>query len=105
MINRHKLGLLVGVFSGACHFFWALLVLAGIAQSLMDWIFRLHLIQPLYTILPFSLGYAATLVLFTAFGGYLSGWVLAALWNWLQGERLATATIPLPDSRRHATGH
>lgn len=103
MVNRHKLGLLFGVFTGAFHFVWAFLVLTGLAQLLMDWIFRLHFIQPPYTILPFSLGYAVALIIFTSIAGYFSGWVLAALWNWLSGD-LSTAPVSL-GSHRQAIGH
>lgn len=38
MVNRHKLGLLLGTFLGPWHFAWAWLVLSGMAQSLMNWI-------------------------------------------------------------------
>jgi hypothetical protein len=105
MINRHKLGLLFGGFLGLCHFVWAGLVLSGMAQFLTDWIFRLHFIQPPYTIMPFNLGAAVGLILLTSGTGYLSGWVLAAMWNWLRADGSARIGIaPVPQGR-HATGH
>lgn len=86
MINRHKLGLVFGAFLGACHFVWAGLVLSGIAQSLMNWIFRLHFIEPPYVILPFNFGVAVTLILVTSITGYVSGWFFGAIWNWLRAD-------------------
>ena len=105
MINRNKLGLLFGVFSGACHLVWSLLVLMGLAQPLMDWIFRIHFIQPPYAIQPFNFGYAIALILFTTVVGYVSGWMLAALWNWLRIDVTTQIPLTVVDSRQHATGH
>jgi hypothetical protein len=82
-LNKHKTGLVLGAFIGLWHLTWASLVAIGVAQSFIDWIFRLHFIQPPYTITPFRAGLAAGLVLVTSVSGYLFGWVLAALWNWL----------------------
>ena len=105
MINRHKLGLLFGSFLGLCHFVWALLVLSGMAQTLTDWIFRLHFIQPPYTILPFNLGAAVGLILVTSVTGYLSGWVLGATWNWLRADSSARDTFSSSRRPQPATGH
>jgi len=102
MVNRHKLGLLLGTFFGCWHFVWALLVLSGMAQSLLIWIFRLHFIQPPYTILPFNLGVAVALILITSVIGYLSGWVLGAIWNWLRVDVLSGNSNSSVRQREHA---
>lgn len=93
MINKQKLGLVFGTFLGAWHFVWALLILSGIAESLMNWIFRLHFIEPPYTILPFNFGVAATLILVTFIAGYVSGWILGAISNWLHAETSSLGSI------------
>jgi hypothetical protein len=77
----------------------------GMAQSLMDWILRIHFIQPFYVIQPFSFGYAVALILFTTVVGYISGWMLAALWNWLRLDVTTQIPLPVVKSRQHATGH
>ncbi|HKO97618.1 MAG TPA: hypothetical protein VJU86_11535 [Pyrinomonadaceae bacterium] len=105
MINKQKLGLVFGTFFGAWHFVWALLVLSGIAQSLMHWIFRLHFIDPPYTILPFNFGVAATLILVTSTTGYLSGWVLGAIWNWLHEETSTLGSISAVRGQHAAIRH
>jgi hypothetical protein len=47
----------------------------------MDFVFRLHMITPLFQIAPFSLGNAVGLVAFTAGFGYLMGFVMGTIWN------------------------
>ena len=74
-------GISLGALFGALHLGWALLVAVGWAQPLMDFIFRLHFIRPVYAITPFDLGSAALLVLITALSGFAMGYVFAALWN------------------------
>jgi len=105
MINRNKLGLILSAFMGVFHFMWAAMVLVGIAQPLMDWIFRLHFIEAFYVIQPFNLGYAVGLILFTTATGYVSGWVLAALWNWLRMDVSTRRQFSVVEWRRHAAGH
>lgn len=99
MINKQKLGLVFGTFLGSWHFVWALLVFSGLAQSLMNLIFRLHFIEPPYTILPFDFGVAAALIIVTSMTGYVSGWMLAAISNWLRAETSSLGSIPVV--RRH----
>lgn len=105
MIIRNKLGLLFAVFSGASHLGWSVLVLMGLAQPLMDWIFRVHFIQPFYVIQPFSFVYAVELILFTSVVGYVSGWILAALWNWLHIDVTTRLPLTVVNSRQQATDH
>jgi hypothetical protein len=88
MIGKHKAGLALGSILGLWHLTWSLLVAVGFAQVLIDWIFRLHFIQPPYTIAPFRFGLAVTLIAVTTAIGYVFGWLLAAIWNSLQpGEK------------------
>jgi hypothetical protein len=105
MINKNKLGLLFGTFLGLWHFVWAFLVLTGMAQVLMNWIFRLHFIEPPYTIMPFNLGIAVGLIVVTSITGYLSGWVLGAIWDWLRADTSSRKSISSVPRRQHAIGH
>lgn len=84
ILGKNKLGLIVGVLFGVCHLGWALLVAFGFAQRLMDWIFRLHFVQPPYLITPFDPGVAVMLIVVTTLTGYVTGWLFAAIWNLLQ---------------------
>lgn len=80
-INAHKAGLALGGLLGVFHLAWSLLVLMGVGQALLDFIFTLHMIHPVYTVGPFSIGMAAALVLMTAVMGYALGYVFALIWN------------------------
>lgn len=83
ILDKHKAGLAFGTFFGLFHAVWSLLVLLGWAQSLIDWIFYLHFIVLRFSIAEFQLGTAVLLVAFTSVVGYIFGWVIAAIWNWV----------------------
>lgn len=83
ILSPVKTGVVLGLLLGACHFLWALLVAIGWAQPLMDFVFWLHLIKPVYVIEPFQIGIAALLVIVTATIGFVIGYIFAVLWNWL----------------------
>lgn len=76
----HTLGLALGGLFGLFHASWALLVALGVAQPLIDWILRMHMIEPFYRILPFNLITAILLVVMTSLVGYVVGWVGGTLW-------------------------
>lgn len=80
-INRNNTGLTFGAFMALFHACWSLLILFGWAQGFIDWIFGLHMIEPPYTIAPFSWGNALLLIIVTGILGYIMGWVFAWIWN------------------------
>jgi hypothetical protein len=81
MINPLKAGVTFGTLLGGCHFFWSLLVAVGGAQPLLDFVFWMHLIQPVFVIRPFSLSAAAALIVFASMAGFVMAFVFALLWN------------------------
>lgn len=91
MISKNKLGLVIGAAFGFWHLGWALLVAFGIAQWLIDWTFRLHFIEPVWVITAFRPGLALGLIVVTSVLGFVTGWVTAGIWNWLQVERKPAA--------------
>ena len=85
--NLNKTGVVFAVLLGGCHVVWSLLVLAGSAQPMMDFIFWAHMIEPVYKVRPFDPLAALTLVLLTAAIGYVFGFIAGAVWNRLhRGE-------------------
>ena len=54
---------------GLWHLAWSTLVGLGFAQELINWIFRLHFIQPPYTVGTISLSLAVTLIAITSLLG------------------------------------
>lgn len=81
MANLNKVGLVIGALIGGWHLLWSLLVLIGWAQPLMDFVFRAHMIKPIYVVKPFDPLAAVTLVVITAVIGYGFGFVGALIWN------------------------
>jgi hypothetical protein len=79
--NLNKVGLVIGALIGGWHGLWALLVLLGWAQPLMDFVFWAHMINPVYVVKAFDPKAAATLVVITFIMGYAFGFVGALLWN------------------------
>ena len=77
----HSAGLALGSLLGGMHLLWALLVASGFAQPVMDFIFWLHFIRPVYVIEGFDVARAAGLVALTAAIGYAMGVAFALLWN------------------------
>jgi hypothetical protein len=84
-IDPHKTGLCLGALVGGVHFVWALLVLFGLAQPFLDFIFMLHMLRPTIIVDGFSAILALSLVLVTGIIGYLMGYFFAVVWNRLHG--------------------
>ena len=80
-VNKIKVGFVVGGFVGLIHLVWVVLVWLGWAQPLMDFVFRMHLITPVYQIALFHLGTAIGLVALATVIGYIVGMVFGAIWN------------------------
>jgi len=80
-IRPDRTALILAILLGSWHLVWALLVAAGWAQPLIDFIFWIHFIQPVYAIQKFNIGIALLLVGITAAIGYVIGWIFAVFWN------------------------
>ncbi|MDO8469026.1 MAG: hypothetical protein Q7S29_04685 [Candidatus Peribacter sp.] len=79
--NPHTTGLALGGLLGFIHLLWALLVFAGFAQALMDFVFSMHMLTPVLTVGPFSIARAVVLIIMTFVVGYVVGWLFAKAWN------------------------
>lgn len=80
-LNVNKVALTCGMFIGAWHALWSLLILIGVAQPLLDFIFWAHMLANPYRVTGFTLTQSLTLVMVTLIIGYTVGWVFAWLWN------------------------
>ena len=80
-LSMHKTGLVVGTLLGGWHVLWAILVAAGVGQSLLDFVLWAHMIHTTWTVGPFDTVAAITLVALTSVAGYAIGCLIAWLWN------------------------
>jgi len=80
-IHPMRAGMVLAVLFGGWHLLWSLMVAVGWAQPLVDFIFWIHFIRPVYVIESFNAGTALLLILVTAAIGFITGWSFAFLWN------------------------
>jgi hypothetical protein len=85
-IQPSKAGIAAAITLGALHALWAVLVALNGAQPVTDFLYRLHFIEPSYTVQPFRIVTAISLVLFTAAVGYAAGVTFGLVWNRLQAK-------------------
>ena len=81
VLNPVKTGLVLGLVLGLWHLCWAALVAAGAAQPVIDFILRLHFMEPFIRIQSFEVTTAVMLVAVTAAIGFVFGAVAALVWN------------------------
>ena len=86
-LNKNKVGMTVGIFVAAWHVVWALLVSIGVAQEMLDWVLPLHFVGLAVPLIDFSWLNALILVIAAFIGGYIIGWLFAALWNCKCGKK------------------
>jgi len=82
-----KAGLALAAVVGGFHLGWAILVALGWAQPLIDFVFWMHFVKPVYVIEPFEVARAGMLVAMTAGMGFLMGSIFALVWNALHKAR------------------
>ena len=81
VIRANRAGLVFGALLGGWHLAWALLVAVGWAQPLIDFVFWIHFIKPIYVVEPFNAGTALILIIVTSAIGYALGLGFGVLWN------------------------
>jgi hypothetical protein len=76
-----KAGLVLGIVLGGWHLCWSILVVLGWAQPVIDFVFWMHFIKPIYVIEPFEIARAVILIIATSGIGFVIGSVFALAWN------------------------
>lgn len=84
--NANKVGLVWGAFLGSFHLIWAILVLTGLGQIIMDLVFWMHMIHIPIVIGPFEWTATISLVIFTSIMGYVMGYAVSMIWNKVHRE-------------------
>lgn len=82
-LHPHKIGLVCGGFLACWHLIWSVLVALGWAQAVIDFILWLHFITMPVQIGAFGAGRALGLIVVTAAVGYVGGYAIAAIWNYV----------------------
>lgn len=80
-LSVFRTGLVLAIVVGGFHLCWSILVALGWAQSMIDFVFWIHFIKPIYVIEPFTVAIAAMLAAMTASIGFLIGSIFALVWN------------------------
>lgn len=81
MNNHLRMGAVTGCFLATLHLAWALLVLTGLAQPLINFIFWVHMLSVPVQVQPFDAGVAALLVGVTWCVGFVFGFVFSVFWK------------------------
>jgi len=95
-LSPAKAAISVGAVFGVWHLMWVTLVATGVARPVMDFILKLHFIQLDYTLAPFAVSTAVTLVGLTFAIGAMLGLVFALVWNWLSRRPSADSAAERP---------
>ena len=82
-IDPNRLGIVIAVVLAGWHAVWEAFVALGVAQPVMDFIYRLHSVRSEMVVEPFNVGRAGLLLLAATGLGYVAGVVAALLWNCL----------------------
>ena len=81
MNNHARVGVVLGCFLATLHLFWALLVLTGLAQPLVNFIFWVHMLSVPVQVQPFDFGVATLLIGVTWCVGFGFGFLLSVFWK------------------------
>lgn len=73
--------LIAGLCLSSLHLSWIILILIGWAQPLMDFIFKLHMLNSPFQVQPFSIGLAVSLVIITFVIGAFYGLLFVLIKN------------------------
>jgi hypothetical protein len=80
-LDPQKSGTVLGALLGGFHLMWAMIIAAGWGQAVLDFIFWMHFLKPVFVIEAFAMDRAVVLILVTAAIGYVIGLSGAVLWN------------------------
>jgi len=80
-LNPYGTALALAALVGGWHLLWSALVLFGWAQPVIDFVFWMHFIKPVYVVEPFEIFRCLILIAVTAAVGGAVGCCFALLWN------------------------
>ncbi|MEK7135788.1 MAG: hypothetical protein AAB831_01355 [Patescibacteria group bacterium] len=82
-LNPNKTGIALGGLVGGLHLVWAILVVLGWAQPLVNFSQWAHMVSMPVVVQPFNLSAAITVIIVATAVGYVLGYAFAKIWNYL----------------------
>jgi len=83
-LNDNTIAMIFGLLLGGWHLIWSILILIGLAQPFLNFIFWIHMLSVPVTVKAFTITQSLILILVTFVIGYVVGWAFAFLWNALR---------------------
>ena len=80
-LGPQKSGFVLGSLVGGWHLLWVIIVALGWGQPLIDFIFWMHFLRPVFVVEPFAISRALVLIVVTSAIGYFVGLIGAVFWN------------------------
>lgn len=80
-INANQTGLALAGLMVIWHVFWSVLVITGLGQAFLDFVYWAHYLSNPFVVGPFVLARALCLITIVAIAGYLFGCMFAWFWN------------------------
>ena len=80
-LDEKKVALTLGLFLGGSHLVWSLLILTGLAQPLINFIFWAHMIANPVQVTGFALTQSLILIAVTFTVGFVGGLIFAKVSN------------------------
>lgn len=81
VLSKTRCGLMFGAALSAFHLCWLVLVVAGVAQPLLNWVLSMHFMSYPFSMLTFNYIDALTLLVMTFVVGYVGGYIFAMIMN------------------------
>ncbi len=85
--DKHQMGMTFGIVTASLHIIWVIAIITGVADWFMEWALSIHFVEFPYEIIEPTITGTIALVALTFVGGYIIGWLLACVWNWLSKKR------------------
>lgn len=82
-----RTALIGGLSLASLHFCWVVIVVTGLAQPLLDWVFKLHMLSSPFQVQPFDLALSAVLLLVTFVVGCFYGIVFDLIRSFLRPQQ------------------
>lgn len=88
-LNKNQTGLIVGLFLAFVHLVWSLavLIIPNSLQTILNWIFDIHALEPIWKITSFNFMNMIWLLIVTFVIGYVYGWMFAIFSNWIHKNK------------------